>query len=131
MNTVALEARVLLEQFRKSDWREVYVRTARYALFIAKPGAGPDPMRHAAAPPAAMASSDAVSVRAPHIGTVAWIEAVGGVVTPGVIVARIEVLGAVIDIAAESAGRMSEVAAPVGTLVEFGATIATIVAHTD
>jgi biotin carboxyl carrier protein len=65
---------------------------------------------------------------APHIGTVAWIEAVGGAVAPGAIVARIEVLGTLIDISSEYAGRVDAVAAPIGTLVEFGATIATIAA---
>jgi len=129
MNKVALEARALLEQFRNSDWRDIYVRTARYALFIAKPGGASNPMPRV--PASAAPSGDAKSIVAPHIGTVAWIESVGSLVAPEAIVARIEVLGTLIDIASEFAGRVDGVAAPVGTLVQFGATIATIVSPGD
>jgi biotin carboxyl carrier protein len=126
MSKAALDASILLKQLRHSAWRDMYVRTAGYELYIAKPGGASNPMRRA--PASAVPASAAQFIVAPHIGTVAWIEVVGAAVTPGAIVARIEVLGTLIDIGSEFAGRINAVAAPIGTLVEFGTTIATIVA---
>jgi biotin carboxyl carrier protein len=131
MSKAALDASILLKQLRHSAWRDMYVRTAGYELYIAKPGGASNPMRRApasAVPASVVAASAAQFIVAPHIGTVAWIEVVGAAVTPGAIVARIEVLGTLIDIGSEFAGRINAVAAPIGTLVEFGTTIATIVA---
>jgi biotin carboxyl carrier protein len=139
MNEITLQARALLEQFRNGEWRDLYVRTARYALFIARPGGAANPMRGASARIAtaktasaaavAVPTRDSKSIVAPHIGTVAWIEALGSTVVPGDVVARIEVLGTLFDINAEFAGRVDGVAAPIGTLVQFGATIATMAAR--
>jgi acetyl-CoA carboxylase biotin carboxyl carrier protein len=126
MSTAVQDARLLLEQFRNSGWRDMHVRTTHFALFIAKPGGGPNPLR--STPASAAIPSESKSIVAPHIGTVAWVEAVGAEVAPGATVARVEVLGTLIDIASEVSGRVHRVAAPIGTLVEFGATIATLVA---
>jgi biotin carboxyl carrier protein len=130
---VILEVRALLEQFRHSVWRDVHVRTNRYDVFIAKAGGVANPLRRAATPPAAVSDArppvETMPIVAPHLGTVAWVESAGGPVESGAVVARIEVLGELIEIAADVAGRIHAVAAPVGVLVEFGATIATLVAH--
>jgi biotin carboxyl carrier protein len=131
MSKVIQEVSALLEQFCHSAWRDMHVRTARYTLFIAKPGGSANPMWRApalVAPASVVLANDARSIVAPHIGTVAWTETVGGEVAAGAIVARIEVLGTLFDITSEFAGRVHAVEVPIGALVEFGATIASIVA---
>lgn len=113
------EVGLLLEQFKQSDWRDLYVRTSRYSLFVAKPAGGSNPMRGAGAGTSAPPAQPENTIRAPHIGSVTWLAQVNSVVEPGAVVARIEVLGESIEIDSERGGRVEAVLSAAGTLVEY------------
>ena len=121
MNPTLREVSLLLEQFQNAEWRDLYMRTERYSLFIAKPGGARNPMLGEplakAAAPIDVAAANTIS--APHLATVSSLLAVGSDVQRGTVVGQIEVLGAREDIVSNTSGIVAEVLAPVGTLVEY------------
>jgi acetyl-CoA carboxylase biotin carboxyl carrier protein len=122
MSRVVHEARALLEQLRQSGWHDLHLRTTNFSLFIARPGGASNPMRERPV------LAPAHEVPAPHIGTVAWIAQLGSALQAGAVVTRIELLGELIDIAAPTAGVVTSIAAPIGTLVEYGSPLVSLAA---
>lgn len=124
------DARVLLEQLRRSPWGELHVRTPQGEIFIARHGAGSNPLRPLAdlsAGAGAAAVPAGVVVRAPHVGTVlaalpaqTWIEA-------RAVVCRLAVLGEVIEIVSPEEGVLGEVFVVAGELVECESPLFTLV----
>lgn len=130
MKVMIDNARVLLAHFAQSDWRELHVRTPDGEIFIARPGGGPNRILQRAGTPAAgpVAAADArcVSVSAPHVGTVAWIEEPGTAVGAGAVVARLDLLGDCVEVACSVAGVVAARLAAEGDFVEFDAPLVTI-----
>ena len=123
MKVMIDNARVLLGQFARSDWREMHVRTPDGEIFIARPGAGPNPMLAPTAGDAAAstAATDAarVTIAAPHVATVAWILAPGTPVGAGTVVARLDLLGETVEVSSAGAGVVTERYIADGDFVEF------------
>jgi biotin carboxyl carrier protein len=114
------EVSLLLEQFQQSEWQDMYVRTSRYSLFVAKLTGGPNPMRSAGAETSAPPDEQSENmIVAPHVGSVTWLAQVNSVVEPGSVVARIEVLGESIEIVSERGGHVKAVLSAAGTLIEY------------
>jgi hypothetical protein len=113
-------ARALLAQFARSDWRELHVRTPDGEIFIARDGGGPNPMllpAGGAAPPAD--DANLLTVAAPHVADVAWLLPVGATVAAGGVVARLDLLGEPIDVRCDEGGVVAARFANDGDLVEF------------
>jgi biotin carboxyl carrier protein len=135
MSAIA-DLRGLLFLVERSDWREFYLRTGDWSVFMARPGGGVDPMMSGAAvveaaptveaPVAIMAPPTTIS--APHIATFVSALPVGSEVGLGAALARIELLGETIDVTSESAGFVAAILAEPGALVEYGQPLVEIVA---
>src|SRR5882757_2015321 len=120
MNPVLLEVSELLRRFAGADWRDLYVRTAHYTLFIAKAGGAPNPMLRAAAKSSAVAEQSAeYTIAAPHVGTVASIAQVGEEIEYGSSVIRLALLGETVEVRSEHAGVVTDVLAQPGDLVQY------------
>jgi acetyl-CoA carboxylase biotin carboxyl carrier protein len=120
MNPVLVEVSELLRRFADADWRDLYVRTARYTLFIAKAGGGPNPMLRPAGQSEAVArQSLGYTIAAPHVGTVASIAPVGEEVESGSSVIRLAVLGETVEVRSEHAGIVTDLLAQPGDLVQY------------
>jgi biotin carboxyl carrier protein len=121
MKVILREVSVLLEQFQRSEWKDLHLRTARYSLFLAKPGGAANPMldgRLVAGMDGAAADAWA-TVAAPHLATLRSLLPVGSNVQHGAIVGQLEVLGVAEDLVSPAAGVIAEVLAHPGSLVEF------------
>lgn len=115
-------ARVLLAQLVRSDWRELHVRTPDGEIFIARDGGGPNPMRQAAGAAAPLADdANLLTVAAPHVADVAWLLPVGATVAAGGVVARLDLLGETVEVSAGEAGTVARWFATVGDCVEYDA----------
>ncbi|MDH4311207.1 MAG: hypothetical protein OEW57_06165 [Gammaproteobacteria bacterium] len=121
------DARVLLAQLRRSRWSELHVRTPQGEVFIARPGAGPNPLRRVAASvvheaahpdPSAVDAADVV-VCAPHVGTVLAVLPVRTRVEANAVVLRLVVLGEVIEVRSPHAGVVDAIFAADGAFVEY------------
>lgn len=121
------DARVLLAQLRRSHWSELHVRTPQGEVFIARPGAGPNPLRRVAASvanqaahpdPTAVDTADVV-VCAPHVGTVRAALPTRTRVEANAVVLRLLVLGEVIEVKSPHAGVIGEIFAADGAFVEY------------
>jgi acetyl-CoA carboxylase biotin carboxyl carrier protein len=122
MNPVLLEVSELLRRFAGADWRDLYVRTAHYTLFIAKAGGAPNPMLDAAAKSATAAVAEQgaeYTIAAPHVGTVASIAQVGEEIEYGSSVIRLALLGETVEVRSEHAGVVTDVLAQPGDLVQY------------
>ncbi len=121
------DARVLLAQLRRSHWNELHVRTPQGEVFIARPGARPNPMRrvessvtHLAANPDPLAAATAgVVVCAPHVGTVVEVLPARARVEANAVVLRLVVLGEVIEVQSPHAGVVGEIFVADGAFVEY------------
>jgi biotin carboxyl carrier protein len=119
---VLLEVSELLRRFAGADWRDLYVRTARYTLFIAKAGGAPNPMLGPAAESEAVArQSLEYTIAAPHVGTVSSIAQVGAKIECGSSAIRLAVLGETVEVRSEHAGVVTDVLAQPGDLVQYEA----------
>lgn len=119
-------ARALMDGLLKSDWKELHVASDGLEVFIARDGAGPNPMLGeviAAAPVGAVppvASAVAKEITAPHVATLVSLVAEGTEVQAGDSVAVLSVLDEEEDLPAPAAGRVTGLLAKAGDLVEFG-----------
>jgi biotin carboxyl carrier protein len=121
------EIRALLMHFTRSGLKDMYLRSADLTVFMAQPGGADNPMQIAAEPVAeGAAAADPVYVTAPHIGLFAPICAVGDVVTAGLIIAMIDVLGRQTEVTSPASGRVTALPFGAGELVEFGEAVAEI-----
>lgn len=118
----------LLDQFTASDWSDLYVRTAEWTLFVAKPGStGRNPMLEDETGAQGETAGTGkpvgaeITVSAPHVGTVTWLASSASMVEPGEVIARLEVLGEDVEIKADSAARVTAVLQQIGALAEYDA----------
>lgn len=125
------DARALLDALLGSDWREIHVVSGDTEIFIARNGAGANPMRAVPAAPVAEAASPLPpvvekAVTAPHVATLVEAVSVGTRVEAGQTVATLHVLDEPIAVAAPGAGTVVRVDASPGELLDFGAPLLTI-----
>ena len=111
------DLRGLLAIVERSDWREFYLRTGDWAVFMARPGGGRDPMLSGEEQ---VADSPTATVTAPHVATFFSALPVGSEIEAGGVLVRVELLGEMIDVVSDDAGRVTAVLVEPGTLVEFG-----------
>lgn len=125
------DARALLGTLLSSDWLELHVVSGDTEIFLARVGAGVNPMREAAAP-VGYARADApvgggeTVMTAPHVATLVDILPAGTVVAAGQKVATLRVLDDREDVEAAVAGTVIRVGAAAGELVEYGAPLLSI-----
>lgn len=125
------DARALLDTLLGSDWREIHVVSGETEIFIARNGAGANPMRAAPAAPIAdparsLPPAVEKTVTAPHVATVVEAVSVGTRVEAGQTVATLHVLDEPIAVTAPGAGTVVRVDAAPGELLDFGAPLVTI-----
>ncbi|MCX7283882.1 MAG: hypothetical protein NTX28_07535 [Novosphingobium sp.] len=131
-------ARALLDAMLAGGWEQVCITGEEGDYFLARVPGTPNPLLAPAAvalPAVEPASGQQTSVgsqthtvKAPHVGTVVWIAAVGAVIGKGETAARIAVLDETMEIAASNAGVVSSHAAKIGDLVEYAHDLVTLVA---
>lgn len=128
-------ARALLKALIASDWKELHVVSDGTEIFIARPGAGANPMQGAplempviqgqeTEAPAEISES---IISAPHVATLVDIMEVGTIVTAGQEVATISVLDEMHAVTALTGGTISGHKAQPGALIEYGMAILSIV----
>lgn len=128
-------ARALMDGLLKSDWKELHVASDGLEVFIARDGAGPNPMLGevvtaapaTSAPPAVAAAVKEIT--APHVATLVSLVAEGTEVQAGDSVAVLSVLDEEEDLPAPAAGRVAGLLAQAGDLVEFGTPLLRIEEH--
>lgn len=131
-------ARALLDAMQAGGWEQVCITGEEGDYFLARSPGTPNPLLApvAVALPAvepasgqqASVGSQTHTVKAPHVGTVVWIAAVGAVIGNGEPAARIAVLDETMGIAASHGGVVSSQAAKIGDLVEYAHDLVTLVA---
>lgn len=123
------DARALLASLVAGDMVEVHVISGDTEIFIARQDGGANPMRiEQAIPPAPIAAStQATDLNAPHIATLVDAITAGSIVAAGGWIATLRVLEEAHEITAPAAGRISEVFARQGDLLEFGMRIASMI----
>ena len=117
------DARALIDALLENGWQEVHICDGETEIFIARDGAGFNPMRGMSEPqlPPPTTVSDARKVIvSPHVATVVWVQAAGTTVASGDPVARLSVLEDEEIISASKAARVIDVMVHSGTLVEYG-----------
>ena len=117
--TMVDDARVLLAELARSPYADLHVRTAAGEIFLAKPHGRANPLR-------ARDDRPRVTITAPHVATVVSVAAPGSAIAAGDVVARLEVLDEIIEVASEDAGVVAEVLASAGDLVDFDAVLLTL-----
>lgn len=124
------DARALMDALIANDWSEIHVTGDDFAIFIAKEDGGSNPMLALAEvdEPADLAPvHPAKTISAPHVATLDWIAAVGDLLEPGQVVARLSVLDEPSEITAPRSGTILRVHASPGDLVEFGTPLVDLV----
>lgn len=138
MSHIVQDARALLRMFRQSDARDMHVRVGDFAMFMAKQNGGANPLKQravaqpsvaAVAAPVAAAVPRTNMLTAPHIASLVSALPVGTAVEAGQILARLELLGEFIDLAAEGPGFVEAVFANELELLEYAAPILKLVLH--
>jgi biotin carboxyl carrier protein len=112
-------ARALLASVLAGGWRELYIASGSFEIFIAADGAGSNPMRTPAAAEPASDAGQQISVNAPHVATLVAVAPRGTRIAKGETLATISVLGDEIAVLAPSAGVVGLPEAAIGALVEF------------
>ena len=118
MSSVLLEIGELLRQFAHSPWRDLYLRTADYTVFVAKPGGGSNPLLNAARADAQQSAEPAYTLRAPHVGTVGATAQPGQHLRAGDVALTLLVLDQAVEVVADRAGVVAAVLALPGTQVQ-------------
>ena len=125
MTATLEDVRALVTIVDRSPWRELYVRTGDWSVFLAKPGSGPNPMRGQMAA-AVESCADVITVSAPHLGLFTAGLQVGTVVAADSVVGMIEVLGSFSEVTSDMGGVIESVLVTSGALVEYGAPLVLI-----
>lgn len=121
-------ARALLDVMQAGGWAEVRVTSEDGDYYFARnPGTSNPLVAPAATAVAAGVAPVAagtvqvtsVAVSAPHVGTVAWLAAVGQAVAEGEAVARLAVLDRTVEVPATRAGTVTVQLARLDDLAEF------------
>jgi biotin carboxyl carrier protein len=120
-------ARALLRDFLRSDWKSCHLTTDDLELFFSRDPAIRAP--HATSPVAQATTVEAqviATLTAPHLGTLVDLVSPGVVLAPGDRYGRIAVLDAERDLIADVGGTVLHHRFAAGDLVEFGQAIATL-----
>ena len=127
METLIREMRAMILQFEHSPLKDLYFRRGDWAVFLARPGGGANPMLaaddDAAAPIVAAVAAPRVLLSAPHLGLFEPACAAGDTVAAGALLGTIDVLGRRTDVLAQVSGRIAEVLVAANDLVEYGAAL--------
>jgi acetyl-CoA carboxylase biotin carboxyl carrier protein len=110
------EIRALLMHFENGNWRDLYVRTDTWTVFMAKEDGAANPLLTSVASDVPGATIDA-----PHLGLFTASVAIGGTVIAGASIGQLEVLGDIEEVISDKAGRVSSIMTTGGALVEYGA----------
>jgi biotin carboxyl carrier protein len=125
-------ARALLDAMVAGGWQQVCITGEDGDYFLARLPGTPNPLLAPVAVAQAQVQSVTVptssqTIKAPHVGTIVWLAAVGEVVETGKAVARLAVLDERIEIVAAGGGTVSAHAGQVGDLVEYAGELVTLV----
>jgi acetyl-CoA carboxylase biotin carboxyl carrier protein len=110
------EVTLLLEEFAGSEFRDIYLRTSRYELFVAKPGGAANPLLDQTTPDA---GSNHQILQAPHVATVVSSLASGVRVTRNTPVMVLELLGELLELPSGVDGVIDAVLVEPGSFVEY------------
>ncbi|NKJ40633.1 hypothetical protein [Novosphingobium sp. SG720] len=120
-------ARALLDAMLASGWQQVCLQSEEGDFFLARLPGAPNPLlapapvaAPAAPPPPPAVSAQAITVSAPHVGTVAWLLPVGSQAGKGDAVARLAVLDTLVDVPAPLAGVVVSHGSAANELAEYG-----------
>jgi biotin carboxyl carrier protein len=107
-----------------SGWNEVCVTGVEGDYFLARQPGTVNPLLAAetvsvAVDPVSVPFGSTEIIKAPHVGTVAWLAEIGHSVAEGGAVARLTVLDETIDIPSTKAGTIAAHVAQVNDLAEF------------
>lgn len=129
METAVTDIRALLWQFQKAGLRDLHLRGAGLQVFLARADGAENPMLAAASPALPLADDAACTVvSAPHLGMFEPFCAVGELIVPGSLVARIDVLGRKTEVHAPDGGRVVALGCAANELVEYGDALFTFAA---
>jgi biotin carboxyl carrier protein len=115
------DARALLRDFLKSDWKALQIETGSLKAFFSR-----DPAVRAVARTAPTEPTFIAELIAPHLGTLASIVAPGTSLAAGDVYSHIEVLGKLRPLHTDAAGVVSAHHFAPGALVEYGQRVATL-----
>jgi len=122
MTSPIRDIRAMLLQFERSSLKDLYFRSPEWALFLARPGGGTNPLlaleQDDEAPP--VAAVEMLVARAPHLGLFEPLCAAGDAIAIGDLLGLIDVLGRKTQVLSTAAGRVSAVRVAANDLVEFG-----------
>lgn len=123
------DARALLSTLISSEWQELHVVSGDTEIFVARHGAGANPMRAAQASDAveAPAAGPELQMKAPHVATVIAALPVGTSVSAGQKVATLRVLDEEEDVLSPVSGTIVRIDAEGGALVEYDDPLLSIV----
>lgn len=119
--SLVTEARVLLHQFLKTDYKALRASTPTIEVFFSRaPEFRADLTNESVGNAEDGAAADRVETPAPHLGTIIALPPIGEAVAAGGVCGRIRVLDDEFDLTSEQAGVVIGRRANVGDLVEYG-----------
>lgn len=110
------EVRALLRTFANSDWRAAQVRTSDLEVWFSRDAA----LRPEGNAASAEALAIVAELKAPHLGTLAWLADPGTAIAAGAEYGSLRVLDEERALVAESGGVVARHRRAAGDLVEFG-----------
>lgn len=113
------DARVLLAATVDYDWREAYIKTKSFEIFIGWQGARANPMRSDAEKLQQVADGPLTTLKAPHVATIVALASDGSTAAKGDAVATLSVLGEEEAVLAPADCVVERAEVVAGTLVEF------------
>ncbi len=123
-------ARALIRILTASPYAELHLRREGFEIFLARKEGGRNPMRRpaeppplAAAPEEALQAPEAKTLSAPHAASLIWTAPLGAALQAGETAARLELLGEEIEIRAQEAGRVTQICAAPGDLLDHAAPV--------
>jgi predicted deacylase len=112
------EIRALTLMFDQSSWRDLYVRTHDWTVFMAKTDGAANPMQGAVLVPGQ--DANIATITAPHLGIFEPMCKANDVIADGALIGQIDVLGRKTDVRATGAGRISAIKFAAHDLVQYG-----------
>jgi biotin carboxyl carrier protein len=125
LSSIVTAARVLLEEFARSDWRDLHLRTREGTIFIAKTDGVENPMRQRASPQGEVSEG---LVLAPHVATVVSTRDLHSRVAAGEVVVTLSLLGESIEVRSPTKGVVAAIFVSSGELAEYGKPLVRIAA---
>lgn len=122
------EIRAILRDFTQSSWRDLFVRSDDWQLFLARPDGGPNPLKaghHSGRVDEGPMAVESSVVAAPHLGLFVPACQIGEDIVDGAILGRIMAIDRATPVLATVAGAVEWLASE-GEFVEYGARLAVI-----